>query len=92
MQEIQALLERIYKKVGHTIPENSQDEFGATTPTFGRTQYFLGDVVLTCQNTKTSTNLAVLSRESGRYQKSEKKEEKNVGKDLERNKTISCIG
>lgn len=36
-----------YKKLG--IPENSQDEFGATTPTFGRTQYFFGDVVLTCQ-------------------------------------------
>jgi hypothetical protein len=31
------------------IPEKSQLDFGEIIPTFGRTQYFLGDVVLTCQ-------------------------------------------
>lgn len=33
---------------------NSQVDFGARTPTFGLTEYFLGDVVLTCKyHTKT---------------------------------------
>lgn len=30
-------------------PVNSQKDFGIITPTLGRTQYFFGDVVLTCQ-------------------------------------------
>jgi hypothetical protein len=29
------------------IPMNSPVAFGARTPTFGRTEYFLGEVVLT---------------------------------------------
>ena len=31
------------------IPINSQVALGKRTPTFGRTEYFLGDVVLTCR-------------------------------------------
>jgi hypothetical protein len=30
---------------------NSAVDFGARTPTFGRTEYFLGDVVLTWKQT-----------------------------------------
>lgn len=37
-------------RYGKDIPVNSQVDFGEITPTFGRTQYFLGDVVFTCQN------------------------------------------
>lgn len=35
------------------IPMNSLVAFGARTPTFGRTEYFLGEVVLTWKHTKT---------------------------------------
>ena len=37
------------KKIIKNVPENSHVDFGKIIPTFGRTQYFLGDVVLTCQ-------------------------------------------
>lgn len=37
------------KPVNICIPVKSKVELGMTIPTFGRTQYFLGDVVLTCQ-------------------------------------------
>lgn len=36
-------------RYGKDVPVNSQVDFGEITPTFGRTQYFLGDVVFTCQ-------------------------------------------
>ena len=43
-------LTRYSLRYGKDIPVNSQVDFGEITPTFGRTQYFLGDVVFTCQN------------------------------------------
>ena len=34
---------------GNGIPVKSEVVFGEIMPTFGRTQYFLGDVVFTCE-------------------------------------------
>ena len=36
-------------RYGNGIPVNSEVVFGEIMPTFGRTQYFLGDVVFTCE-------------------------------------------
>lgn len=48
---------------------NSLVAFGARTPTFGRTEYFLGEVVLTWKHTKTIS----LNSEQTLYAKNWKK-------------------
>ena len=57
----------------NVIPINSQVDFGMRTPTFGRTEYFLGDVVLTCQFFYTNCWLIELSYQQPEYKKCEDK-------------------
>lgn len=37
-------------QMGKDVPVKSHVDFGSIMPVFGRTQYFFGEVVLTCQN------------------------------------------